>query len=142
MNQALFDVIVLSLGKSTTWGHEKHQMMKEGVVKDYAGTFKGDDLWVSQAMEALEKILEKFPPDESGSNYDAAEQYRKTLNDRMRQRTWLSNVFGGTLFMPSHPNPTNRVALAERNVLQCFVMIKAREIGRLNRILRDLGQDT
>jgi len=82
-------------------------------------------------------VLKKYSPAECAESYDAAQRYRRTLNDEMKPRTWLSSIFGGDMFIRSHPRPMDRIAIAEQNILKCFVMTKAIEIGRLNQLRRD-----
>lgn len=95
-----------------TFSNDDTDRALDSVVKAYGRTFTGDDLWFPQAMEAMGQILKSYPPAESVSDYDAAQRYRMSMDDQMKPRTWLSNVFGGTVFTRSHPDPKNRVALA------------------------------
>ena len=136
MDQSLFDVIALTLARARLVGEAQHEQMRAGILNAYRSSFKDDDLWYTQATEAASRILSKFPPEKWGESYEAASQYRRTLDGQMKPLTLWSRIAGGTIFMRSHPQPEKRVMLCEQNVLRCLTVISLAQVRQLDGILR------
>jgi hypothetical protein len=141
MDQNLFDIgafKITGVWLMTTYHGEKYSFFDQAVsevVQQYRLSYPGDVLFEKQWKEIpsiLNNVLEKLNvvASKRAETMLSISEIALKINPDGSPINKKFGIFGGTWFAGSHPDPTFRVQICEKNLARYFVAARFRAMSR------------